>query len=152
MLSRREWLRRGIGGAAAMLVTGALPASALAPVAITVYKDPGCGCCNAWITHLEANGFAVTAHDVRAMAEIKANLGVPSALHSCHTAAVGGYAIEGHVPADLIHRLLRARPKVVGLAVPGMPMGSPGMEGPRKDPYDVVTFDAKGRTSVFAKR
>ena len=152
MISRREWLRRGIGGAAAMLATGALPASALAPVAITVYKDPGCGCCKAWITHLEQHGFTVTAHDVRTMNEVKANLGVPSALHSCHTATVGAYVVEGHVPADLIHRLLRERPKVAGLAVPGMPMGSPGMEGARKDPYDVLTYDARGRTAVFAKR
>ena len=151
-MNRRDWLRVSLGGAAAALVGGALPAAALAPVAITVYKDAGCGCCKAWVTHLEQNGFRATAHDVASMAEIKANLGVPAALHSCHTAVVGGYAIEGHVPADLVHRLLRERPKVAGLAVPGMPMGSPGMEGGRKDPYDVLTFDARGRTSVFAKR
>ncbi len=152
MIDRREWLRRSLGGAAALLVTGALPASALAPVPATVYKDAGCGCCRAWITHLERNGFEVTAHDVTTMGQIKASLGVPSALQSCHTAVVAGYVVEGHVPADLVQRLLRERPKVAGLAVPGMPMGSPGMEGARKDPYDVLAFDAKGKTSVYAKR
>lgn len=151
-MDRREWLRRSLGGAAAVLVTGAMPASAMAPVAITVYKDAGCGCCKAWITHLERNGFAVTAHDVSTMGQVKANLGVPSALQSCHTGVVSGYVVEGHVPADLIHKLLRERPKVAGLAVPGMPMGSPGMEGARKDPYDVLSFDAKGQTRVYAKR
>ena len=152
MMDRREWLRRSLGGAAAMLVTGALPAGALAPVRVTVYKDAGCGCCRVWVTHLEGHGFAVTSHDVSEMAQIKANLGVPSALQSCHTAVVDGYVVEGHVPADLVQKLLRERPKVAGLAVPGMPMGSPGMEGSRKDPYDVLTFDAKGQTRVYAKR
>jgi hypothetical protein len=119
---------------------------------VVVYKSPSCGCCNAWIRHLEQHGFEVEAHDRTDMNPIKTELGVPTAYRSCHTAKVGDYVIEGHVPADLITRLIEERPAVKGLAVPGMPMGSPGMEGPRKDAYQVLTFDAQGRSSVYANR
>ena len=119
---------------------------------VVVYKSPTCGCCNKWVTHLEKHGFRVETHDERNMSRIKSELGVPRYLHSCHTAKVGDYIVEGHVPADEITRLLSEKPGVRGLAVPGMPMGSPGMEGPRKDAYDILTFDEAGRTSVFASR
>ena len=107
---------------------------------ITVYKSPTCGCCTKWVDHLRASGFNVTAHDTADMASVKAKLGVPDGMASCHTAVVSGYVIEGHVPAADIQRLLEEKPKVAGLAVPGMPMGSPGMEGSRTDKYEVLTF------------
>ena len=117
---------------------------------ITVYKDPSCGCCKNWIEHLIKHGYGVDAKDTPAMAEVKRTLGVPDALRSCHTAVVNGYLIEGHVPAADIARLLKQKPKVAGLAVPGMPVGSPGMEGPRKQHYQVLSFDKSGKTKVFA--
>jgi hypothetical protein len=117
---------------------------------ITVYKDPSCGCCKNWIEHLIKHGYRVDAKDTPAMAEVKRTLGVPDALTSCHTAVVNGYLIEGHVPAADIDRLLAKKPHVAGLAVPGMPMGSPGMEGPRTQHYQVLSFDKNGKTKVFA--
>jgi len=106
------------------------------------------------VGHLRRNGFAVTVENVEDLGPIKAKHGVPSALRACHTALVGGYVIEGHVPADLIVRLLRERPPVTGLAVPGMPAGSPGMDVPGSpaQPYQVLTFDRSGKTAVFASR
>ncbi len=118
---------------------------------VTVYKSPTCGCCKEWVKHLQANGFAVIAKDVPDVAPYKQANGVPPTLGSCHTARVNGYTIEGHVPAADIQRLLKERPKVRGLAVPGMPVGSPGMEGTHKERYDVLTFDRNGRTSVYAR-
>ncbi|MEA2765778.1 MAG: hypothetical protein QOK07_2182 [Gemmatimonadaceae bacterium] len=117
---------------------------------ITVYKDPSCGCCKNWIEHLIKHGYAVDAKDTPAMTEVKHTLGVPDALTSCHTAVVNGYLIEGHVPAADIARLLKQKPKVAGLAVPGMVTGSPGMEGPTKQHYQVLSFDKNGKTKVFA--
>ncbi len=117
---------------------------------ITVYKDPSCGCCKSWIDHLIKHGYRVDAKDTPEMAEIKSTLGVPKALTSCHTAVVNGYLIEGHVPAADIAKLLKEKPKVAGLAVPGMPMGSPGMEGPRQQHYQVLSFDKNGKSKVFA--
>jgi len=117
---------------------------------ITVYKDANCGCCKSWIEHLIKHGYRVEAKDSDDMTGIKRSLGVPEALTSCHTAVVNGYLIEGHVPAADIARLLKTKPKVAGLAVPGMPMGSPGMEGPRTQKYDVLSFDKAGKTKVFA--
>lgn len=120
---------------------------------MTVYKDPNCGCCAEWVSHVRKAGFVVTVRDTADMASVKASFGVPSALESCHTARVGAYAIEGHVPADLIQKLLRDQPVARGLAVPGMPQGSPGMEqGAPKDAYDVLLFDKTGKTRVFASR
>lgn len=118
---------------------------------VIVYKSPTCGCCNEWVDHLRENGFKVAVYDQRNMDPIKRHKGVPRRLQSCHTAQVGEYIIEGHVPADDIARLLRERPSFKGLTVPGMPMGSPGMEGPRNDPYEVLTFQPDGKTSVFAR-
>lgn len=134
---------------AALALLGAFTGS-LASELITVYKSPTCGCCSAWIEHLEQNGFAVKAYNSDRMGEIKQALGVAPRHASCHTAEIDGYVIEGHVPADQIRRLLRERPEMAGLSVPGMPMGSPGMEGPRKDPYQVLLFDRTGNSRVYA--
>jgi hypothetical protein len=154
MLSRREWLRSSLAGTAAALVAHrfALALPATAPIAITVYKTPTCGCCKAWITHLEENGFAVKAHDLNTLDETKRTLNVPAALESCHTGVVGRYVVEGHVPADLIKKMITEKVTFLGLAVPGMPMGSPGMEGGRKQPFDVIAFERGGKTRVYAKR
>jgi hypothetical protein len=119
---------------------------------VTVYKDPNCGCCSKWVDYMKANGFNVTAIDTSDVASIKAKHGIGSELQSCHTAIVGDYAIEGHVPAEEIHRMLKEKPTIAGLAVPGMPTGSPGMEGAIKEKYDILTFDRAGRTTVYAQR
>ncbi|MEJ2504306.1 MAG: DUF411 domain-containing protein [Gemmatimonadota bacterium] len=118
-----------------------------------VYKSPTCGCCNSWIEHLRDHGHDVEPVDVvayDALAARKGQAGVPNDLGSCHTAVVDGYTIEGHVPADVIERLLRERPDIRGLAVPGMPIGSPGMEGPDPERYDVIAFDDDGDRYVYA--
>ncbi len=122
--------------------------------AITVYKSPTCGCCSKWVDHLQENGFQVTAHNINTseLTQIKEKYGVPGKLASCHTGIVNGYVVEGHVPADVIGRLLSEKPKVTGIAVPGMPMGSPGMEGNYNEPYDVVTFDKDGKTQIYTSR
>lgn len=134
---RRQWLT-AIAAAAACT---ALPAIASNATAVEVWKDPSCGCCQDWIDHMQANGFAVTTHE-SGNAAVRARLGLPQRLGSCHTALVGGYLLEGHVPAADVRKLLKEKPKALGLAVPGMPVGSPGMDGPayngRKDPYDVL--------------
>ena len=151
-------LKRGVWVVALLFLTSLAgvawwsrePASA---TEVTVYKSPTCDCCNSWIQHLRASGFTVVARDLRDVGEVKARLGVRPELASCHTAVVDGYVIEGHVPADLIRRLLAERPPVRGLAVPDMPVGSPGMEqGDRKDPYTIFAFDDSGRTTVYDRR
>lgn len=119
---------------------------------MVVYKSPSCGCCKKWVSHLEQNGYTVEVHDQSNLSSIKAEMGVPRRMQSCHTAKVGGYVVEGHVPADVIARLLKEKPQIRGLVVPGMPMGSPGMEGSRKDPYDVFAFQENGKTTVYASR
>ena len=121
-----------------------------AGVQIMVYKSATCGCCNHWMEHMEQAGFVVEARDERDMAAVKNQMGVPRHVASCHTALVEGYIVEGHVPATYVSSMLKHRPNIKGVAVPGMPIGSPGMEGPHPQPYDVVTFDAKGQTSVYA--
>ena len=127
-----------------------LCATALATPVVTVYKDPGCECCAAWVTHLRANGFSAVIHDTRNLAAEKKKLGVPKGLRSCHTATIDGYIVEGHVPAAEIKRLLAERPRTAGLAVPGMPHGSPGMEtGGELQPYDVVLFHKFGQSGIF---
>lgn len=119
---------------------------------VEVWKDPNCGCCKDWVVHMEASGFNVKVHDSGNTAARK-RLGVPEKLGSCHTALVGGYAIEGHVPAREVHRLLKERPVAVGLSVPGMPVGSPGMDAPvyggRKDPYDVLLVLKDGNSRIY---
>ncbi|MEE9279183.1 MAG: DUF411 domain-containing protein [Myxococcota bacterium] len=117
---------------------------------VTVYKSPTCGCCSKWVRHLEQHGFTVETHDLRDVTPVKEANGVPRGLVSCHTALVGGYVVEGHVPASDVARLLEQRPPIVGLAVPKMPIGSPGMEGPNPEPYQVLSFDDKGRVAVFS--
>ena len=120
---------------------------------VTVYKSPTCGCCTAWEEHMRENGFAVTSRPTNDLASVKARHGIGRNHESCHTAVVDGYVIEGHVPADLVAKLLTERPEgVVALTVPGMPMGSPGMEGPYKDAYDVLALHNDGRATVYAKR
>jgi hypothetical protein len=120
---------------------------------ITVYKTPTCGCCGKWVEHMTKAGFAPAVNDVVDLSTVRARDVVPSHLRSCHFAVVDGYVVEGHVPADVIRQLLKERPKVAGITVPGMPVGSPGMEqGTQKDPYDVVAFDRSGNTKVYAKR
>jgi hypothetical protein len=136
-----------------VLLSGALGlAQAPKPVPVVVYKSPTCGCCGKWVEHMRANGFDVTVNDMPDVTPIKDKQRVPTALRSCHTAIVGNYAIEGHVPADVVKKLLKEKPNAAGLAVPGMPMGSPGMEGASKEAYNVVLFDKSGRTSVYATR
>lgn len=119
---------------------------------VVVYKSPTCGCCVEWIEHMEDAGFSVEVQNRRDLVPIKREFGIPGRMQSCHTARVGGYLVEGHVPADLVTRMLDEKPYIKGLAVPGMPMGSPGMEGPRKDPYDVIAIGNDGRLQVFARR
>lgn len=147
-LNRRAFL----GGLASGVAAAGFPLACAAQPKITVTKDPNCGCCTAWATHLRENGFEVTLIDNRQINRLKAKLGVPSALASCHTAESEGYVIEGHVPADAIHRLLRDRLKITGLSVPGMPIGSPGMEveGTPPETYSVIAFGPGGQ-SVFAR-
>ena len=119
---------------------------------VTVFKDPNCGCCAEWVTHLRKHAFAVVVKDTSDVASIKATARVPRQLYSCHTAFVNGYVVEGHVPAPDIQRLLAEKPKVAGIAVAGMPAGSPGMEVPgRVDRYEVMAFGRDGATSVFAR-
>jgi hypothetical protein len=120
------------------------------PLAITVYKSPTCGCCAKWIDHLEAGGLVVEAIDVDNLDWVKKENGVPAQLVSCHTALIDGYVIEGHVPVEDVIRLLEERPDVAGLAVPKMPIGSPGMEGPNPEPYDVLAFTEQGSTHTYA--
>jgi hypothetical protein len=119
---------------------------------VTVFKDPNCGCCQKWVEHLRKHAFEVTVRDTSDVSGAKRTGRVPERLHSCHTAFVGGYVVEGHVPAADIQRMLKEKPKIAGIAVGGMPVGSPGMEvGSRKDPYDVVAFTRDGSTHVFAR-
>jgi hypothetical protein len=117
---------------------------------VQVYKSRTCGCCNKWIKHLEDAGFTVNSENVPDVGVYKREYGVPHALASCHTAIVDGYIVEGHVPADDVIKMLRQKPEIKGISAPGMPMGSPGMEGPNAVTYDVIAFDADGNTSVFA--
>lgn len=138
---------------AAMLGGSIVAGAQRSPAAPTVevYKDPTCGCCGKWVEHLRANGFTVRVTNVGDLSSVKASGGVPAQLQSCHTGKMGKYVLEGHVPAREVTRLLNESPAVAGLAVAGMPIGSPGMEvNGVSHPYDVVAFDAKGKTRVFA--
>ena len=132
-----------------LLIGGALYA---AEPKVTVYKTSTCNCCKKWVTHLEANGFEVESVDMKDLRLVKSMSGIEPKYASCHTAKVDGYVVEGHVPADDIKRLLTERPVIKGLAVPGMPMGSPGMEGPSESKYDVLRINNDGSTDVFAHR
>jgi hypothetical protein len=138
--------------AALILASLSQPAAAQMLSAVTVYKSPTCGCCAKWVEHVRKAGFAVTVKDVPNVGEVKLANGVPADLASCHTALVAGYVVEGHVPADVIQKLLKEKPAVAGIAVAGMPMGSPGMEGSYSDRYDIVAFEKSGKQRVYASR
>lgn len=154
MSTRRTLLRMGSALALAPLAWSAMAASPRTAPLVEVWKSPTCGCCQDWIQHLERNGFRTRTFDT-GNAEARARLGMPERLGSCHTARVDGFVIEGHVPAREIHRLLRERPQALGLAVPAMPIGSPGMDGPeyggQRDPHDVLLVTADGRTAVYQR-
>lgn len=138
-------------GLAILLLLSSAQAQA-ADEKITVFKTPTCGCCGKWVDHLKANGFDVTVKEVTSTAETRRQYGVPDKLQSCHTAVVNGYTVEGHVPAADIHNLLKTHPQAVGLAVPGMPLGAPGMEqGARRNPYTVLLFTSDGTITEFQK-
>lgn len=120
---------------------------------VEVFKSPTCGCCAKWVEHMNANGFNVRTTEINDLTEIKKSRGVPDQVQSCHTAVVNGYVVEGHVPASDVHRLLKEKPAIAGIAVGGMPVGSPGMDfpGTKAQAYSVVAFDKTGATRVFAK-
>ena len=153
MKTGRSFLILALAAAGVLVASDAHSRTSAKPArpAITVYKDPNCGCCTKWLDHLRKHGFKVIAHDTAGMDEVKSSMGVPSDLHSCHTGVVNGYVIEGHVPAADIRKLLKDKPKVLGLAVPGMPMGSPGMEGPTRDKYETMAFQRNGKSRIYAR-
>ena len=139
-------------GLVALLASQPLAEEQGQPTIVKVYKSPGWGCCGGWTKHLEDDGLIIKAEDTKKISEIKARYKIPGHLQSCHTAIVDGYVIEGHVPSKEVIRMLKERPDFIGLSVPGMPIGSPGMEMPNgaSEPYDVISFDKFGRTKVFA--
>jgi hypothetical protein len=150
MMQRRQLIKATAAIAGAWAVSPSVMAQGKPKV--EVWKDPDCGCCKDWVKHLQTNGFEVRVHD-SGNAAARTRLGMPDKLGSCHTAQVGGYALEGHVPAKDIHRLLKEKPQAIGLAVPGMPVGSPGMDlpiyGGRKDPYDVLLVSRDGSAAIY---
>ncbi len=117
---------------------------------VVVYKDPSCVCCGRWVDHMRQSGFAVDVINVEDMEPVKRRAGVPEPMESCHTAHVGGYIVEGHVPAEDVRRMLAERPAIKGLTVPGMPMSAPGMDSPEREPYTVLSFNDNGSTGHFA--
>ncbi len=161
-MTRRVWLQEGaallaggvmLGLPGRLLRAGEAAPAAAAAVPMVVHKTPTCGCCAKWVEHVTAAGFAVDVVTVDSTTAIRARLGVPDDLRSCHTAEVGGYWVEGHVPADLIRRMLdEGRDDISGIAVPGMPVGSPGMEGPNPDRYLVVAYGKDGQVYRYATR
>lgn len=153
-LNRRRWLATAVPLTLGATLAPGLLQAASPPTPMSLWKSPTCGCCGDWVTLMEKAGFAVTVNDTGNTAA-RQRLRIPAALGSCHTAQVGPYAIEGHVPAADIRRLLAERPMAIGLAVPGMPIGSPGMDGPeyggRRDPYETLLVLPDGSTRVFAR-
>ena len=143
--------------AAALLLAGVAVVVSFRPAPpnpdadVVVYKSPTCGCCVKWIDHLEEAGYTVRAENVVDMVSVKQREGVPMDLSSCHTAIIGDYVFEGHIPARVISDFLEEGPDLAGLAVPGMPIGSPGMEGWNPAPYDVIAFDGDGNRGVFER-
>jgi hypothetical protein len=144
-------LTLGVPAGAGELQRRAAPA---AKPSIAVWKTATCGCCGLWVEHMRQSGFEAAVVDVPDLEPIKHKLGVPPSLASCHTALVNGFIVEGHIPADAVRRLLKERPAVAGIAVPGMPVGSPGMEVPggHKQPYAIIAFDKQGKQSIFERR
>jgi len=141
--------RRAFVGLSIGLLGVSRPGWAQRPT-VSVFRDPSCGCCGGWVDHLRQAGYAVTVEELSDLAPVKTRLAIPEELWSCHTALVTGYAIEGHVPSHALARLLNERPRMKGLAVPGMPIGSPGMEGDREDIYEVIGFGEASRV-VFGR-
>ena len=138
-------------------VSSAPPAgSSVAPSsdsgALVVYKEATCPCCNAWVDYMRSHGYRVVTYNVSDLDAVKRKHGITPALQSCHTTEVGGYFVEGHVPAELVRRLLTERPRIAGIAVPGMPVGSPGMEVGPPEPYDILSVDSSGATAIFGRR
>lgn len=147
-MNRRDFFL-GVSAAAAVLALPALAAPSATEV--QVFKSPSCGCCGSWVEHMRSAGFTVKVTEVDDTTAARKRLGLPDRYGSCHTATVGGYVLEGHVPAAEVKRLLASKPKAIGLAVPGMPPSAPGMDVPgRKDPYDVLLIGPEGQSSVFA--
>lgn len=135
--------------AAGLLVLGS---AAHAAATLTVFKSPTCGCCAKWVEHVEKHGFTVKVVNVEDIMAVKAKAGIPNKLASCHTSTVGGYVVEGHVPASDIRKLLAQKPKAKGIALPGMPLGAPGMDqGGQSQPYEVLLLKADGQTSSFSR-
>jgi len=150
-MHRREFVKVTLGAGAVLAVAPRLLSARAAPVQMTVYKSPSCGCCTDWVSYMRGEGFEVSAVDLNDLSNVKSSWGVPAKLQSCHTALVGPYVIEGHVPADLVKKILAQKPKIVGLAAPGMPADAPGM-GNGNTPYEVISWTKAGKTSVFARR
>ncbi len=153
--TRRRVLRAALHLSGAYLTTLVLPAMAAPPPTnMTVWKSPTCGCCNDWIQHLQDSGFKVEAVNVPDSRHVRAKFGMPVKFASCHTGLVGGYVVEGHVPAREIRKLLKEKPAALGISVPAMPLGSPGMDGPSyrgmRDPYDVLLIQRDGTARVYA--
>jgi hypothetical protein len=148
----RHVLATLLGAVVALTASPAAQQKTVLP-SVHVYKTPTCGCCSLWVDHMRHAGFTVKAEDVshETLQQLKTKFGVPDSANSCHTALLAGYVVEGHIPAVTVKRMLKERPKVVGIAVPGMPVGSPGMEVPGVParPYDVLSFDKTGATRVF---
>ena len=153
-MDRRDFFLTALGvSAGALVLTRGAHAQPGALPPMTVYKSASCGCCTAWVDHVKANGFTVKVVNTEDLASVKREMGIPAKLQSCHTVVVGAYVLEGHVPAADVKKMLVTKPKVRGLAVPGMPIGSPGMEqgSPANyDRYEVLAFTTAGATSVFA--
>ena len=158
MTDRRRFLAlAGLATAGLLLPRRLLALEGSAPIAMTIYKSPTCGCCVHWVDHVKGNGFepkVIDVADQTRLNDLKTTSGVPEALRSCHLALVGAYAVEGHVPADLIHKMLREKPQARGLTLPGMVTGSPGMEVPGQPAsrYDILLFQRDGKTTVYASR
>jgi hypothetical protein len=154
MITRRDFVAQAAGLALASFGASRARGQQAPPATpIVVYKSASCGCCAKWVDYLRANGFAPVVHDEEDLDAIKDEMGVPKAVRSCHTAVLGRYVVEGHVPVADLQRLLKERPAVVGLAAPGMPKSSPGMAEPggSAEPYAVVSFTRDGKTTVFAR-
>jgi hypothetical protein len=151
-MSRNALMAVAFAAVAALGIVAAQQQRPGAPL-LEVFKTPTCGCCSQWVEHMRSNGFTVRTTDLNDLSEIKRSRGVPDQVQSCHTGVVNGYVVEGHVPANDVHRLLKEKPAIAGIAVGGMPVGSPGMEvpGTKAQPYNVMSFDKSGAIRVFAK-
>ena len=151
-LTRRAFLARSAVVVGLTLLTSRRSEALPPATRITIYKDPNCGCCVNWNAAMRRAGFDIEVRDTANINAVKSSLGVPPELASCHTGVVAGYLFEGHVPPDLVQKVLRERPPLIGLFVPGMPSGSPGMEGPNPDTYDVIALGRDQRRAVYASR